>query len=130
MRRLGLFVLAITALTLAHDAHGGMKELDPVYFYTNGFYGQLGSARSSTDHNQVLSCGMYAYPTSIFMTCGAIDANGVSRGCSATVAPGSPFVAALQSMTANSWIDVSYDSSGTCTMIGVYNLSANYPVQP
>src|ERR1043165_3759838 len=127
MLRRVLSVLAIaTLVSVAPLAHAGFKAgfgvtVDQVNGYANG---ALGTARNSADSNEYLDC--YAtYGTGPAAYCAARDAAGYVVGCF-TSDPNK--VAALSSITSNSYISFSFDSSGTCTELAIENTSYYPPM--
>jgi hypothetical protein len=131
MRRVRKAVVGLLfSMSLAGTAWAGLKSNSPVYISTSGMYanGSLGSARNSSDALQYIGC----YTRSDAMAastlvCYARDSDGVAVSCSTTVAS---MIAVAQGLNSDSHLWFSWDSTGECNRLDVYNVSQTPPKVP
>ncbi|MFY0527049.1 hypothetical protein ACN28I_29215 [Archangium gephyra] len=90
--------------------------------------GSLGSARNSPDSQQMLGCRIvvnsYGAPTGY---CAARNASGVSGNCTTT---DPEHIAQIRSISDDSFIAFSWNTSGTCTSFHISNFSTFAPKAP
>lgn len=90
--------------------------------------GALGSARASTDSNQVIGCRITtAAGTSPVIYCYAVNAVGLKAECSST---DQALVTVASAITDSSLITFSWNTQGLCASLTVENYSSNPPLQP
>lgn len=86
--------------------------------------GSLPGTRHSLDSSQHLSCTLQAYPTGLIGSCTARHPQFAAVTCQTT---NQFLLEAIKSLTDSSYIHFTWDSTGTCTYIGVSNLSTVGP---
>jgi hypothetical protein len=124
--------VALATLTCSALAFGGSKYSLPVVvdLATNNAYGAIGSARASSDSNQIIGCetvGLSAGPENTYGYCFAYDANANLGMCNWT---GATWATAVASITPMTRLNFSWDSSGNCTQIDIGNWSFFPPPVP
>ena len=126
MKKTGMMWGLCVAMGLSTASFAGAKDSYPVYVdtVTRFFSGSMGSARNSTGFQQNLYC--YS-STSGYGVCQARDAAGTPASC---VTSDANMIAAIRSVNTDSYVSVSYDSSGNCTSILVGTGSHHEPKQP
>ncbi len=130
MKKLLIASLILTGLLTAGVASAGGKYDYPVIVNSSGMvaYGALGSARNSSDSNQYIGCYNEAYSSgSQYIICFARDSAANYASCTST---DPHFMAVAQSVSGDSFVEFSWNSSGTCTFVEVINTSYVPPKQP
>jgi hypothetical protein len=129
MNRLLIASLVLTGLLTAGVASAGYKADYQVYVNTSSMIaiGALGSARNSGDSNQYIGCINEAYSSgSQYIVCYAANSSGSYGSCTST---DPHFMAVAQSVAGDSFLEFSWNSSGT-TFIEVNSTSYYPPKQP
>jgi hypothetical protein len=125
-------LIAIAGLVLcAGTANAGNKLYvggQSVAIGSDYFEGAYGQSRASSDSNELISCNLFAGPSSTYYYCLAIDAANNFKMCQLNGS--STMATALASITDFSWLFVRFDTSGNCTSIEVQNSSAYVPMTP
>lgn len=120
------------ALMMTSVASAGQKLVSPVSVYraadySGGMSGSFGATRNSADTTSYLSCATHRYASgSPYMSCSARSASGVTGYCHSY---STQLITALESASGDSYIQVSWDTSGTCTEVFVFNDSRDEPKQ-
>ena len=129
MQRLGLFVVLFSTC-VSGVAVAGEKLSDPVIVSTKAGWaaGSFGSARNSTDTQQILVCGLASYGGggASFVNCFARAAGGASASCSHYNPPQS-LREAVMAMSDTAHVKFVWNEAGECTAIYVTHSSANEP---
>ncbi|NOK31877.1 hypothetical protein HMI49_01505 [Corallococcus exercitus] len=126
MKKTGMMLGLCIAMGLSTASFAGAKDSHSVYVNVGAriFVGIMGAARNSPDSQQTLYCYVYS---SGFAHCLATDASGISASC---VTGDAELLSVIRSLHSDSYLEVSYDSSGACTNIVVGNASIFEPKQP
>jgi hypothetical protein len=122
-RRLVLFAI----LAISGPSFAGRRLEEPVVVNLAGreAYGSIGSARNSADSVQFIGCSLEAdSSTDAMVACFASDANGIDALC---ITSSPRIVAAVQAITAQPFIDFTWDSDGNCTFVFLDTASYNSP---
>ncbi|MGO4259706.1 hypothetical protein [Lysobacter sp. TAB13] len=134
MKSLAMAMVAAAAMIAATGlAQAGEKSNVPVSISTNPqgqavrAFGMLASARASAGVNQTIGCASSATGTTVVAACEARNAAGTYVQCTTYNAA---LVAVAQSVSADSYVDFSFDGSGNCTSLYVSNGSSNAVKQP
>jgi len=120
----------VFSMLLVGTAWAGMKAASTVYINTSGMYanGMLGASRNTADSVQYIGCYSWAYATgATYATCYARDASSVYASCTTTAAP---LVQVVHGLNGDSHLWFSWDASGNCSEIDVYNVSQTPPKNP
>jgi len=128
-RFLKISLLMAVAL-FVNTAIAGVKFSGNVYIdaVSRYAYGSLGTARNSADGYSWVTCGVQSGTTgSMYASCYAVNASGVSASCGTTNAN---LVAVVATLEGDSSISFQWDSSGLCTYISVGQSSAAEPKKP
>ena len=124
-------IVPVVLLSLAAaSAYAGAKGNDFVTISTQFSYatGAMGSARNSADAMQQIGCGFVANTgQNTYLSCSAIDAKGNRAWCIST---NSELVKAAQGIGTDTDLVFTWDASGNCTSLNVYNGSNNPPKAP
>jgi len=130
-----LFVASLVAAAAASGAsHAGYKTEVSVFANALGgyFYGQVGSARNSSDSVQYITCSVYAGTSGApLVSCyGQSTGGGANSTAMCTVA--SQMLADIaKAITSYSLIAVNFDpATGVCTSLEVSNYSPYRPMTP
>jgi hypothetical protein len=115
-------VLGTSAL-LSLPADAGQKFVYEVTVAVSAAYGSLGSARASSDANQMIGCSSYGNSG----YCYARDRNNSSAMCLWSTPAQAQAVASLTDL---SYIYFTFDSSGNCATVYVANYSYFLPPTP
>jgi hypothetical protein len=124
--RLGFVIGLGLLVALAGSARAGAKHSVPVTVGSAYASGSLGTARNSSDGNQYIGCQVYG-TSSINAYCYAADSAGHYLSCSTTT---TAMVALAESLTSDSYLYFSVNSSGGCTYLVVQNSSDLAPKNP
>lgn len=107
-------------------AGAGAYFTNPVYIGNNIAYGSMRAARFSTNNREHIGCNVYGATNqgtaTTYVSCSAVNANGVGWGCS-TYSPAPQLVQAALAVSASSYVIVQSDSNYNCTYIYVSNNS-------
>jgi hypothetical protein len=120
----------VLVLVSSSSVFAGAKLTAPVYVSTTYRFanGDLGTARNSSDANQLIGCYVYAFASgSAFATCYARDAAGNSGSCTTSV---STLVQAAMSVGTDSYLWFNWNADGSCSEIDVRNNSYEQPKAP
>ncbi|RKG83187.1 hypothetical protein D7W79_00665 [Corallococcus exercitus] len=111
---------------LSTASFAGAKSSQPIYVdnVNRAFSGSMGSVRNSSDTTQSLYCSS---SSAGYGSCIATNASGVSVSCLTTNAN---LLAVIRSVNSDSYVQVTYDSTGNCTSILVGTGSNHEPKQP
>ncbi|WP_375756288.1 hypothetical protein [Corallococcus exercitus] len=126
MKKSGMMLGLCVAMGLSTASFAGSKGGMSVYVDTvnRHFNGSMGTARNSADSNQNLYCYI---SSSGYGVCMATDAAGTNASCFTNNAG---MVSVINSLNSDSYVQISYDSAGTCTSILVGTGSHHDPKQP
>ncbi|NOK17577.1 hypothetical protein [Corallococcus carmarthensis] len=115
MKKTGMMWGLCVAMGLSAISFAGERFSSSVFVNTTtrAFSGNLGTARNSSDGVQYLWCSTVSTGAGF---CYAKDASGVAASCSTSDAE---MVATIRALNSDSNLQVSYDSTGTCTFIWV-----------
>ena len=130
MRKLLIASLVLTGLFTAGVASAGYKSDYQVYVSTSSMIalGALGSARNASDTNEYIGCANEAYSSGYqYVVCFAANSAGTYGSCTST---DPHFMAVAQSVSGDSFLEFSWNSSGTCTFIESEAVSYYPPKQP
>ena len=132
MQRLGLFVVLFSTC-VSGVAVAGEKLSDPVIVSTKAGWaaGSFGSARNSSDFQQVLVCGLASYTSTAGdvytdVNCFARAAGGASASCSHYNPPQS-LREAVMAMSDTAHVKFVWNEAGECTAIYVVHSSGLEP---
>src|SRR5262249_17500944 len=121
---------AAAATAAVRTAQAGAKSAYPLYVDTTNriAMGAIGDIRGSSDTTQFITCELTAYSYgAVNASCWGRDANSKSFSCSTT---NSAMISAVQAISGDSFLDVSWDAQGNCTEISVEQASWASPKAP
>ena len=126
MKRMIAMAMVLASVGVGATAMAGYKSSDPVAVWTaySEAYGEMGTARNSTDTMQYIGCEIVASPTSSTEAyCTARTAAGLTAWCQTTVPA---LIAVVAGGTGpNVSIGFDWDANNNCTSIGISNYSYN-----
>jgi hypothetical protein len=117
---------------VAAPALAGFRVFQPLHMTVNsdgsGFaIGNMADTRANGDSVSYIGCMDFATPTSTVGICEARDNLGHSVRCHTT---GPDMLRAVAMINATSRIQLAWDSTSSCTMLQVENMSYTAPVAP
>ena len=119
-------------LGVAGAAHAGFKQQNPVSIdLLNRFaQGSFGSARNSQDGQQSIDCAITSYKRTLSsqVVCNAQNVLGQTVFCTAPASGN--LIEAMAALDSDSFLNFTYDATGTCTSITVINGSSFEPKLP
>ena len=118
----GLLIGAALAAVASGTAWAGLKSNSTVFINTTTRIanGNLGAARNTADAVQYIGCYTNALTGSVSMVCYARDAAGVTVSCNSTSAN---LLNVVHGLNGDSHLWFSWNTSGACTEVDVYNVS-------
>jgi hypothetical protein len=118
--------LSLAAAMAVQSANAGLHYSSPITVSGTAAWGQVRTARFSTDSKQFIGCAAYGAvnSSSTYVACSASDAAGHTLYCS-TYNPNYYVWQAAMSVNGTSSIIFNSDSHGNCIYVYVSNSSTN-----